>query len=118
MNAQGDGRETKPVPESDVSGFDRRLAAAEAKLSSARGQNGSSEQSVSAQDMSALGMALRLGTELVAGLVVGVAVGYALDRWLGFRALFLILFSLLGSAAGMLNVLRVAIQTDDGDKAP
>nr|WP_245825197.1 AtpZ/AtpI family protein [Neoasaia chiangmaiensis] len=68
----------------------------------------------SGEDFSALGAALRMGTELVAGLAVGVAVGYGLDYWLGFRALFLILFSLLGGVAGMLNVWRSVSKAGSG----
>ena len=51
-------------------------------------------------------MALRIGTELVAGLAVGVVIGWLLDRWLGTKPLFLILFFILGSAAGIMNVFR------------
>ncbi|KFB54029.1 ATP synthase [Anopheles sinensis] len=43
---------------------------------------------------------------MVAALVVGVVVGYGLDRLCGTKPLFLILFSLIGGAAGMLNVWR------------
>ena len=56
---------------------------------------------------SALGMAWRVGLELVSALVVGVAIGYLLDRWLGTKPWLLILFFVLGSAAGMLNVFRL-----------
>lgn len=88
-------------------GFDRRLAEAEARA----GRKGGKDESAvtngeSGADYSALGLALRLGTEMVAALAVGVIVGYGLDHLFGFRALFLILFSLLGGAAGMLNVWR------------
>ncbi|NQW09227.1 MAG: AtpZ/AtpI family protein [Alphaproteobacteria bacterium] len=55
---------------------------------------------------SGLGIAFRVGVELVAGVVVGVAVGYGLDRWLGTSPWLLIVFFLLGSAGGMLNVWR------------
>ncbi len=56
---------------------------------------------------SALGMAWRVGLELVSALVVGVAIGYLLDRWLGTKPWLLILFFVLGSAAGLLNVFRL-----------
>lgn len=55
---------------------------------------------------SGLGIALRVGVELVAGVVVGVAVGYGLDRWLGTAPWLLIVFFLLGTAGGMMNVWR------------
>ena len=53
------------------------------------------------------GFAWRVGLELVSALVVGVAIGYLLDRWLGTKPWLLILFFVLGSAAGLLNVFRL-----------
>lgn len=53
-----------------------------------------------------VGLAFRIGTELVAGLVVGVAIGWLLDDWLGTKPWLLILFFLLGAGAGILNVYR------------
>lgn len=55
----------------------------------------------------ALGSAWRIGLELVSALVVGVAIGYMLDRWLGTKPWLLILFFVLGSAAGLFNVFRL-----------
>ena len=56
----------------------------------------------------AYGFAFRVGVELVAALVVGGGIGWLLDRWLGTLPLFLIIFFLLGSIAGLLNVFRAA----------
>ena len=50
----------------------------------------------------------RLSSELVAGVVVGAAIGWLLDRWLGISPWGLIIFLLLGFAAGVLNVMRSA----------
>ena len=56
----------------------------------------------------ALGVGLRVGVELVSALAVSVlAIGWALDRWLHSLPLFLVIFLLLGGAAGVLNVWRV-----------
>lgn len=54
------------------------------------------------------GLAWRIGLELVSALIVGVGIGYMLDRWLGTKPWLLILFFVLGSAAGLLNVFRAA----------
>jgi ATP synthase protein I len=58
-----------------------------------------------------MGVFLRVGVEMIAGLLVGLAIGYGLDRWLGTRPLFIIVFVLLGGAAGMLNVWRIVAPT-------
>lgn len=53
-----------------------------------------------------IGLALRIGTELVAGVAVGVGIGLGLDWWLGTKPWFMIVFFFLGSAAGIINVYR------------
>jgi len=50
----------------------------------------------------------RLSSELVAGVVVGAGLGWLIDRWLGISPWGLIIFVLLGFAAGVLNVMRSA----------
>jgi len=50
----------------------------------------------------------RLSSELVAGVLVGAGIGWLLDRWLGVSPWGLIVFLLLGFAAGVLNLMRSA----------
>ena len=50
----------------------------------------------------------RLSSELVAGVAVGAGLGWLIDRWLGVAPWGLIVFLLLGFAAGVLNVMRSA----------
>jgi len=57
---------------------------------------------------SALARGFRLSTELVAGVLVGAFIGWALDRWLGISPWGMIVFLLLGFAAGVINVIRAA----------
>ena len=76
-----------------------------------------------------LGMALRIGVEMVAGVCVGAGVGYGLDRWLGTSPWLLIVFFFLGAGAGGLNTYRAitgagfgllggnAIGKDDEDRS-
>jgi len=59
-------------------------------------------------DSSAFARGFRLSTELVAGVIVGAVIGWLLDRWLGISPWGLIVFLLLGFAAGVLNVMRAA----------
>jgi len=54
------------------------------------------------------GQAFRLATEFIAGILVGAAIGWGVDRLFGSSPWGLIVFLLLGFAAGVLNVLRSA----------
>jgi ATP synthase protein I len=75
-------------------------------------QKGTSRQveagSGSRSDPSALARGFRLSTELVAGVLVGAFIGWALDRFLGISPWGMIVFLLLGFAAGVINVMRAA----------
>lgn len=56
----------------------------------------------------ALGEAFKIVAELVVGVVVGGGMGWALDKALGTAPWLMILFLILGFAAGMSNVVRTA----------
>ena len=55
-----------------------------------------------------MGSAFKLGTELVAAVVVGTIIGFILDSWFDTKPWLIIIFFFLGTAAGMLNVMRTA----------
>ena len=55
-----------------------------------------------------MGSAFKLGTELVAAVAVGTIIGFILDSWFDTKPWLIIIFFFLGSAAGMLNVIRTA----------
>jgi ATP synthase protein I len=59
-------------------------------------------------DPSAIARGFRLSTELVAGVLVGAAIGWLIDRLIGISPWGMIVFLLLGFAAGVLNVMRTA----------
>jgi ATP synthase protein I len=63
-------------------------------------------------------LAWRMVIELVAGMFLGLAIGYGLDHLLGTLPLFLIVFSLLGFAAGIRVMMRTAqeINKTEGEK--
>jgi ATP synthase protein I len=46
--------------------------------------------------------------ELVVGMVLGLAIGFGLDALFGTRPVFLVVFALLGFAAGVRTMLRTA----------
>ena len=55
-----------------------------------------------------MGNAFKLGTELVAAVGVGTIIGFILDSWFDTKPWLIIIFFFLGSAAGMLNVIKTA----------
>jgi len=98
-----------PQPPKDL---DARLRALRERTIGA----GESRGSPQGPPPSAMGMAFRIGVELVAGLVVGGGIGWLLDRWLGTLPIMLIAFFFLGAAAGMMNVFR-AVRRMNEDEA-
>ena len=52
--------------------------------------------------------AWRMVIELVAGLGIGFGIGYGLDSLFGTIPIFLVLFTMLGLAAGVKTMLRTA----------
>ncbi len=62
-----------------------------------------------AQDRgAAMGQALKLATEMIAGVAVGGFIGWWLDWVLGTGPIFLVVFLIIGGAAGIVNVVRNA----------
>jgi ATP synthase protein I len=51
--------------------------------------------------------------ELVAGLGIGFGIGYGLDYLLGTLPIFMVLFTMLGLAAGVKTMLRSAQEVQD-----
>lgn len=58
----------------------------------------------------AMGEAFKIVAELVVGVVVGGGLGWVIDRQLGTAPWLLVVFLVLGFAAGMSNVIRTARQ--------
>ena len=81
------------------------LRALGARLDDMRRREGAQDRIASP---SAMGIAYRFMTELVVALLVGGAIGWGLDRVLGSRPVLLIIFVLLGAAAGIRNVVLAA----------
>ncbi len=53
------------------------------------------------------GIAFRIGTEIVVAVAVGGGIGFLIDSGLDTKPWFLIVFLLLGNAAGLWNVFRI-----------
>ncbi len=74
---------------------------------------GSGEQApkLSADSLgSAMSLGFRVLSEFVAAVVVGALIGWQIDKWAGTAPLFLLVFLLMGTAAGFWNVYRIAVK--------
>ncbi len=92
----------------DADAIRRRLDTLGEKLAEAQSRRGPAPSASPPSQGAALGQALRLGIELVAGVAVGVFIGWALDRLFGTAPFLMVVFLGLGAAAGILNVVRTA----------
>ena len=89
------------------------LNALDAQLKAARERNPVPEsRSGPSEDKSGMALGMRLSAELLAGVLVGLGIGWALDRWLGTGPWLLLVFLLLGTAAGILSVIRAGNKPD------
>lgn len=92
-----------PSPDSD---FNARLRRLKEQVREVRGDDGPGDGG----PRSAGGWAFKLSVELAAGLVVGGGIGWLLDYLLGTKPWMLILFFMLGGAAGIWTVYRSSMQ--------
>ena len=60
----------------------------------------------------------KIASEFVAGVLVGTAIGYGIDSLFGTTPFGLIVFLLIGFAAGVLNVIRATAEKPTGDADP
>lgn len=94
-----------------------RLRALEARLSQAKGKP-EVKQTETAKGFSQGEVAWRMVIELATGIMLGSAIGYGLDVLFGTLPILLILFSLLGFAAGIRTMLGTARDLDKTKAAP
>jgi ATP synthase protein I len=92
----------------DTEGIRGRLDTLEERIAAARVRHAAPPEPERQARGAALGQALRLATEMVAGVAVGGFIGWALDRFLGTAPFLMVVFLMLGAAAGILNVVRTA----------
>jgi ATP synthase protein I len=98
--------------------LDRRRRELEAALTARRPAVSEKEASRSG-GMAGVGSALRLSSEFIAGIVVGAALGWAIDYYAGTSPFGLVVFLLIGFAAGVVNALRSAgMVAEFGNRKP
>tara|TARA_B100000029_G_scaffold409618_1_gene411245 strand:- start:134 stop:421 length:288 start_codon:yes stop_codon:yes gene_type:complete len=86
----------------DLKDFKTRLKIAKSKIKD------NLESQENGKKASFMGNAFKLGTELVAAVGVGTIIGFILDSWFGTKPWLIIVFFFIGSAAGILNVIKAA----------
>jgi len=86
----------------------KRLEALEAKLGALRARH--EPKPAPADQVTQAHAAWRMVIELVVGLLMGLGIGYGLDSLAGTRPLFLVVFALLGFAAGVRVMMRTAAE--------
>jgi ATP synthase protein I len=102
--ANDPGRDTS---DRETEAIKRRLHDLEGRVRDAKARHEPAPSQ--AQDRgAAMGQALKLATEMIAGVAVGGFIGWWLDWVLGTGPIFLVVFLLLGGAAGIVNVVRNA----------
>jgi len=101
-------------PPSSLKDLEARLA--EARRRAGLEQEGSGAKPSDPPPSSSLGMAMRVGIELTVGIAFGGALGWYLDSWFGTTPILLLLFFVLGTAAGLLNVMRLGRQINAPDR--
>lgn len=87
-----------------------RLERLNSSLSQARakGEAPAARGAADTSSRSGVALAFRLGAEFVSGVLVGAAIGYGVDTFLAIAPWGLIVFTLVGFAAGVLNMMRAA----------
>jgi ATP synthase protein I len=90
--------------------LDKLSNALDARQRDARETSGATLGQVPASMGNAMGLAFRVLSEFVAAVIVGGFIGWWIDRIAGTLPAFLIIFLLLGAAAGFWNVYRIAMK--------
>ncbi|MBA3325201.1 MAG: AtpZ/AtpI family protein [Rhodobacteraceae bacterium] len=93
--------------------FSERLKRLEDRIEAARASRAEPVSRVGAKYTQG-SLAWRMVTELVAGMLLGLGIGWGLDRLLGTQPAFLVLFVLLGFAAGIRVMMRTAAEVREG----
>ena len=100
-------RATDNLSAEDRAALAKRASDIGAKIETAKNRHVVPKHEAASQG-DAMARGFKISAELIGGVVVGGGLGWLLDKWLGtFPALFIVFF-LLGSAAGILNIVRQA----------
>ena len=87
---------------------DERLRQLEERIATLRKERLAPSRPHQEEHYSKANMGWRMVIELVAGLGIGFGIGYGLDSLLGTMPILMVLFILLGFAAGVQTMMRTA----------
>ncbi len=107
MNETGAGDDGGDRERGQPGSFDKRLGDLGARIRAAKERKARNLEQRQTRS-SAFGQAFKIGVEMVAGVVVGGVIGWYLDQLMGTGPAFLIVFLLMGAAAGVYNSVRSA----------
>ena len=78
------------------------------RLKIAKKNSGQFKEKKRGSNVTSVGKALKISTELVAAVVVGSTIGFLLDSWFDTKPLLTICFFIMGVADGIINVFKSA----------
>lgn len=99
----------KTEPGAEAEHLRSKLEALKAELGEVIATDTAGKKASGSGNDSAMGVGMRAGSELTAGVLVGCGVGYVLDRQFDTSPIFLIVFLMVGFAAGFWNIYRMGV---------
>lgn len=110
MSGEGNGQEPGrgEISPEDREALKRRSQDIGRKLDAVKARASKDDDEPARRRGQAFGQAFRYAAELIVGVGVGGFIGWVLDQQLGSAPWFMILFVILGFAAGLLNIVRAA----------
>ncbi len=89
----------------DIQEIDKRIKAIKAQKKEIKNN--------SKDGYSQAAIVFQMAVELVSGVFVGAAIGYILDEMFDFKFICLLIFTIFGGIAGMVNVIRYLKKVDE-----
>lgn len=110
MSGEGDGQHQGrgEISPEDREAIRQRSQDIGRKLDALKGRSDPARDEDERRRGAAFGQAFRYAAELIVGVGVGGFLGWWLDRYFGSAPWLMVLFVILGFAAGLLNVIRAA----------
>ncbi|MEM5502146.1 MULTISPECIES: ATP synthase subunit [Ahrensia] len=93
---------------SDDNNLNDRRANLDAALAKKVGEKKGQVDTDNERDSAGWGAAVKISSEFISGVLVGAGIGYLIDKIAGTSPWGLIVFLLLGFAAGTFNVMRAS----------